>query len=84
MLRRLLPLAAILAFAIAAPAHAAHSFVLTPSGAKPNVAVDRGGTGHFVWDERAADGGSVTHYCRVCAAAADARPGPSAPSARPR
>ena len=65
MLRRLLPLAAILALAVATPAHAAHSFVLTPSGAKPDVAVDRGGTGHFVWDERAGDGGSVTHYCRV-------------------
>jgi hypothetical protein len=50
---------------VTAPAYAAHSFVLTRAGSKPNVAVDRGGTGHFVWDERAADGGSVTHYCRV-------------------
>ena len=65
MLRRLLPVAAIAALAVASPAGAAHSFVLTPSGAKPDVAVDRGGTAHFVWDERAGDGGSVTHYCRV-------------------
>ena len=65
MIRRLLPIAAILVFAITAPAYAAHSFVLTRAGDKPNVAVDRGGTGHFVWDQRAADGGSVTHYCRV-------------------
>ena len=65
MIRRLLPLAPILVLAAAAPAQAAHSFVLTRAGANPDVAVDRGGTGHFVWDERAADGGSVTHYCRV-------------------
>jgi hypothetical protein len=65
MIRRLLPLASILVFAMTAPAYAAHSFVLTRSGAKPNVVVDRGGTGHFVWDERAGDGASVTHYCRV-------------------
>ena len=84
MLRRLLPLAAILALAVATPAHAAHSFVLTPSGAKPDVAVDRGGTGHFVWDERAGEAARSRTTAASCAAAAAARPGPSAPSARSR
>ena len=74
MIRRLLPIAAILVFAITAPAYAAHSFVLTRAGEKPNVAVDRGGTGHFVWDQRAADGGSVTHYAACCGPAADVQP----------
>jgi hypothetical protein len=65
MLRRLLVLTPLLALAIAAPAQAAHSFVLTRTGEKPALAVDRGGTGHFVWDQRDANGASVTHYCRV-------------------
>jgi hypothetical protein len=65
MLRRLLVLTPLLALAIAAPAQAAHSFVLTRSGAKPAVAVDRGGTGHFVWDQHGPNGASITHYCRV-------------------
>jgi hypothetical protein len=65
MLRRLLVLTPLLALAAAAPAQAAHSFVLTRSGAKPDVVVDSGGTGHFVWDQRAPNGASITHYCRV-------------------
>lgn len=65
MLRRLLVLTPVLALAVAAPAQAAHSFVLTRQGAKPALAVDRGGTGHFVWDQRGPNGASITHYCRV-------------------
>jgi hypothetical protein len=65
MFRRPLLLATVVSLAVAAPAQAAHSFVLTRSGSMPSLAVDRAGTGHFVWDERAPDGGSVTHYCRV-------------------
>ena len=65
MLRRLLALTPLLALAAATPAQAAHSFVLTRSGSKPAVAVDGGGTGHFVWDQRGPNGASVTHYCRV-------------------
>jgi hypothetical protein len=66
MLRRLgLLLVPALALIGAAPAQAAHSFVLTRAGSMPAVAVDGGGIGHFVWDERAPDGGSVTHYCKV-------------------
>ncbi len=65
MLRRLLVLSPLLALAAAAPAQAAQSFVLTRAGSKPAIAVDRGGTGHFVWDQRGPNGASITHYCRV-------------------
>lgn len=75
MLRRVLPLAAVLAAAIAAPAQAAHSFVLTPAGRFPSLAVDGSGTGHFVWDQRDANGASITHYCRVPRGARACAPG---------
>jgi hypothetical protein len=65
MLRRLLVLTPLIALAAAVPAQAAHPFALTRSGEQPALAVDRGGTGHFVWDQRGPNGASITHYCRV-------------------
>jgi len=75
MIRRLLSLTPVLVLAAAAPAQAAHSFVLTRSGSKPALAVDRGGTGHFVWDQRAPDSASITHYCRVLRTGRGCAPG---------
>ena len=49
---------------LAAPA-AAQPFQLTPTGARPHVAVDGSGTGHFVWNQPSAEGSDVTVYCQV-------------------
>ena len=49
--------------ALAAPASAA-TFQLTDQGEDPDVAVDEGGTGHFVWKQSSASA-DIIRYCQV-------------------
>ena len=73
MVRRGLPLLALLVFA--APAHATR-FAVTTHGTLPAVAVDAAGTAHVVWDSLdAKTGTSQTTYCRVPRAATGCAPG---------
>ena len=64
-MRRLLTVGAVALLAPAASAQAAQPFTIARDGANPNVAVQRNGTAHVVWDRDRGVSSFETHYCRI-------------------